>query len=61
VTVGKTIGPEDFVDDAALPHIIALLEQNSRLAAQKAEEWHRETRLQEALLDAMNTDDDFDF
>jgi hypothetical protein len=61
VTVGKTIGPEDLVDDAALPHIIALLEQNSRLAAQKAEKWHREARLQEALLDAMNSDDDFDF
>jgi hypothetical protein len=33
VTAGKTIGPEDFVDDATLPHIAALLEQNSRLAA----------------------------
>jgi hypothetical protein len=38
VTAGKTIGLEDFVDDAALPHIIALLKQNSRMAAEKAEE-----------------------
>jgi hypothetical protein len=33
VNTGKTIGPEDFVDNAALPHIVALLEQNSRMAA----------------------------
>jgi hypothetical protein len=39
VIAGKTIGLEDFVDDVALPHIIAILEQNSRLAAQKVEEW----------------------
>jgi hypothetical protein len=32
VTTGKTIGLEDFIDDVAFPHIIALLEQNSRLA-----------------------------
>jgi hypothetical protein len=62
VTVGKTIGQEDFVDDAALPHIVALLEHNSRLAAaQKAKEWQREARLQEALLDAMDSDKDFEF
>jgi hypothetical protein len=35
VTASKTIGPKDFVDDAALPHIVALLEQNSRLAARR--------------------------
>jgi hypothetical protein len=36
----------DFINDIALPHIVSLLEQNSRLAAQKAEEWQREARLQ---------------
>jgi hypothetical protein len=61
VIAGKTIGMEDFVDDVALPHIVALLEQNSRLAAQKVEEWQREARLQEALLDAMDPDDNYDF
>jgi hypothetical protein len=35
---GRTIGLEDFVDDVALPHIVFLLEQNSRLAAQKEDE-----------------------
>jgi hypothetical protein len=50
---------EDFNDHAALPHIVSLLEQNSRLAAQKAEEWLREAQLQEALLDGM--DDDYNF
>jgi hypothetical protein len=67
VIAGKTIGLEDFVDDIALPHIVALphiaalLEQNLRLAAQKVEEWWREARLQEALLDAMDPDDNYDF
>jgi hypothetical protein len=45
MTEGRTIGPEDFVDHVALPHIIFLLEQNWRLAAQKEHEWQRETRL----------------
>jgi hypothetical protein len=61
VTAGKTIGPEDFVDDATLPYIVALLEQNLRLAAQKAKKWQKEARLQEALLDAMDSDDDVGF
>jgi hypothetical protein len=39
VTTGKTIIPEDFIDDSAFPYIVALLEQNSCLAAQKSEEW----------------------
>jgi hypothetical protein len=54
VTARKTIGPEDFVGDAALlSHIVALLEQNSRVVAQKAEEWQEEARLHETLLDTM--------
>jgi hypothetical protein len=61
VTTGKTIGPEDFVNDAALPYIVALLEQNLHLGAQKAEEWQKKARLQKALLHAMDSDDDFDF
>jgi hypothetical protein len=58
MTAGRTIGLEDFVNDVALPHIVSLLKQNLRLAVQKAEEWQRETRLQEALLDAMDSDYD---
>jgi hypothetical protein len=38
-----------------------LLEENSRGVAEKAEEWQREARLQEALLDAMDSDDDYNF
>jgi hypothetical protein len=60
VTTGKTIGPKDFVDEATLSHIVALHEQNSRLAAQKTAEWQKEAELQEAL-NAMDSDDDFDF
>jgi hypothetical protein len=39
MTGGRTIGPDDFVDEAALPHIVSLLEENSRRVAEKAEEW----------------------
>jgi hypothetical protein len=60
VTAGKTIGPKDFIDEATLPHIVALLEQNSRLAAQKTAEWQKEAELHEAL-NVMDYDDDFDF
>jgi hypothetical protein len=31
------------------------------LVAQKAEEWQTEARLQEALLEAMDSNDDYDF
>jgi hypothetical protein len=36
--VGAVIGPVDFVDDVALPHILALLGENTCQAAEKAEE-----------------------
>jgi hypothetical protein len=39
VTAGRAIGPEDFIDEATLPHIVFLLEENSHRAAEKAEEW----------------------
>jgi hypothetical protein len=57
---GKTIGWEDFVNDAAFPPIVALLEENLHQAVEKAEEWKREARLQEELLDAVNFDNKYD-
>jgi hypothetical protein len=39
------IGPEDFIDDVALSHILALLEENTCWAAEKAEESKREAML----------------
>jgi hypothetical protein len=43
------IGPEDYIDDAHLPCINLLLEENTCWAAEKAEEWHREVELQEKI------------
>jgi hypothetical protein len=39
------IGPNDYVDDARLPRIIVLLEENTRWTAGKAEEWRHETEI----------------
>jgi hypothetical protein len=47
-SVGAVIGPEDYVDDAHLPHILALLEENTRRVTKKVEEWKREAMLQDA-------------
>jgi hypothetical protein len=55
------IGPEDFVHEAALPHIVAPLEENTHRATEKTEEWEREAQLQEELLDAMDSDEENDF
>jgi hypothetical protein len=43
--VGAVIGPEDFIDDVALSHILALLEENTCWAAEKAEDSKREAML----------------
>jgi hypothetical protein len=61
VPTEKTIGPKDYIDDATLPHIVALLEENTRRAAEKAEEWKREVRLQEEHLDTMDSDEEYNF
>jgi hypothetical protein len=55
------IGPEGFVDESTLPHTVSLLEENSCRAAKKAKEWKREAWLQEELLDAMDSDNNYDF
>jgi hypothetical protein len=57
----RTIGPEGFIDESTLPHIVSLLKENSCRAAKKAKEWKREAWLQEELLDAMDSDDNYDF
>jgi hypothetical protein len=56
---GSRIGPEDFVVDEALPRILELIEESSRREAKKAAKWKREAELQELLLDAVSSDDDF--
>jgi hypothetical protein len=42
---GAGIGPDDYVDDAHLPRIIALLKEKMRWVAKKAEEWRRKAKL----------------
>jgi hypothetical protein len=56
---GSQIGPEDFVTDEALPRILELIKESSRREAEKAAKWKREAELQELLLDAVSSDDDF--
>jgi hypothetical protein len=56
-SAGAGIGLEDYVDDAALPHIISLLEENTCRATEKAEEWKREVMLQEEIY--VDLDEDF--
>jgi hypothetical protein len=46
---GARIGLEDYIDDAHLPHIIALLEKNSHHAADKVAEWQLDAELQEKI------------
>jgi hypothetical protein len=59
VPAAPWIGPEDYVDDIVLPHIIVLLEENTRRAAEKAEEWKREAMLQEEIyVDLADSDED---
>jgi hypothetical protein len=38
-----------------------MLEENTRRAAEKVEEWKREAQLQDELLDSMDTNEEFDF
>jgi hypothetical protein len=56
---GSQIGPEDFVDEAALPRILELVEESSHRDAEKAAKWKREAELQELLIDAISASDDF--
>jgi hypothetical protein len=57
---GAGIGPKDYVADAHLPRILALLKLNTRQAANKAAEWQVEAELQEKIfvdLDSSSDDD----
>jgi hypothetical protein len=56
---GSQIGPEDYVDEAALPRILELIEESSRRDAEKAAKWKQEAELRELLIDAISSSDDF--
>jgi hypothetical protein len=45
----------------ALPHIIALIKENTRRATEKVAERKREAQLQEQLIDAISSFDEFSF
>jgi hypothetical protein len=55
---GSRIGPEDYVDEAALPRILELIEESSCRDAEMAANWKREAELQELLIDAISSSDD---
>jgi hypothetical protein len=42
---GSRIGPEDFVADEALPHILELIAESSRREADMAAKWKQEAEL----------------
>jgi hypothetical protein len=56
---GARIGPEDFVAEEALPRILELIEESSRREAELAAKWKGEAELQELLIDAISSDDEF--
>jgi hypothetical protein len=56
---GSRIGPEDFVADEALPHILELIAESSRREAEMAAKWKREAELHELLINAVSSSDDF--
>jgi hypothetical protein len=55
---GSRIGPEDYIDEAALPCILELIEKSSHRDTEKAAKWKREVELQELLIDAISSEDD---
>jgi hypothetical protein len=57
--MGSRIGTEDFVAEEALPCILELIEESNRWDAEMAAEWKREAELQELLIDAISSSDDF--
>jgi hypothetical protein len=56
---GARIGPEDFIVEEALPYILELIEESSRREAELAAKWKREAELQELLIDAVSSSDEF--
>jgi hypothetical protein len=48
---GARIGLEDYIDEAALPRILMLIEETTHRVAEKAAEWKRKVEL---LIDAMS-------
>jgi hypothetical protein len=56
---GATIGPEDYVAEEALPRILELIKESSRRQAELAAKWKREAELQELLIDAVSSSDEF--
>jgi hypothetical protein len=55
---GSRIGREDVADEA-LPRILELIKESSRREAEMAAKWKREAELQELLIDAVSSDNDF--
>jgi hypothetical protein len=56
---GSWIGPKDYVAYEALPRILELIEESSRREAEKVAKWKREAELQELLLDAVSSSNNF--
>jgi hypothetical protein len=56
---GAMIGPEDYVDEEALPRILELIEESSRRQAELAAKWKKEAELQELLIDTVSSFDEF--
>jgi hypothetical protein len=56
---GATIGPEDYVAEEALPSILELIKESSCQQAELAAKWKREAELQELLIDAVSSFDEF--
>jgi hypothetical protein len=52
---GARIGPEDYIDEAALPRILVLIEETTHRVAEKAAEWKRKAEL---LIDAISSSEE---
>jgi hypothetical protein len=55
VPKGARIGPEDYIDEAALPHILVLIEETTHRVAEKAAEWKRKAEL---LIDTISSSEE---
>jgi hypothetical protein len=56
--VGSLIGPEDYVDEAALPRILELIEESSRQDVENVAKWKPGAEMQELLIDTISSSDD---
>jgi hypothetical protein len=55
---GARIGPKDYVADEAFPCILELIEESSRLEAERAARWKKKAELQELLIGAISSDNE---